>query len=438
MSAAVMRLLRAELRFGSPVGLRVGSPVGLRVGLLAGLRVGLRVWLMAGLMAGLVAACSHANAPPPPAATVSSVLSPDQLGPDPFLAAQPTSPGAVDPAVAPLLGAAVAAGDAAVAAVEPVGGGANDDDRIRAVQRARLQAVTGVFTDGHIATVRPRSVLGVGLLPGGAGPVCGLESIVSGLITTPEAAAALATVAGIDTVDVADYLRSLRAGYLIDDEPVVIHGLRNGQITSARTVLAAGTAVLVDDQGLPRLRCRSAAPLLPTRFELDGAIVDAAVFADRVVTARVGPDVAAADVVSVDGRFTNRPGRALGAPDKVAVSLGQQPVRGQAPTDGDGCGNALTLAFDDNRLIDGPGDDLRVVELGRFESTDVYVGLDPDHLVRVGRTTASRPSVDIASAVGPGQTVAVVKLCGGADQGSEVPGPDIDAVAALSWTPPSS
>jgi hypothetical protein len=394
--------------------------------------------LTAGLMAGLVAGCSHSSAPRTPATPVSSVLSRDEPGPDPFLAAQPTSPGAVDPAVAPLLGAAVAAGDAAAAAAEPGLGRASDDERIRAVQRARLQAATGVFTDGHLATVRPRSVLGVGLLPGGAGPVCGLESIVSGLVTAPEGAAALATVAGIDVGDVADYLRSLRAGYLIDDEPVILHGLRNGEITAARTVLAAGTAVLVDDQGLPRLRCRSADPLLPTRFELDGTIVDAAVFADRVVAARIGPDVAAADVVSVDGRFTNRPERALGAPDKVAVSLGQQPVTGQPPTDGGGCGNAVTLAFDDNRLIDGPGDDLRVVELGRFESTDVYVGLDPDHLVLAGRTTAARPSVDIASAIGPGQTVAVVKLCGGSDQGSEVPGPDIDAVAALSWTPPAS
>ncbi|QNP61952.1 DUF6777 domain-containing protein [Streptomyces genisteinicus] len=59
------------------------------------------------------------------------------------------------------------------------------------------------------------------------------------------------------------YLRSLTPVQLRLDTRVTNHGFRDGKATPYQAVLQAGTAVLVDDRGVPRVRCACGNPLLP-------------------------------------------------------------------------------------------------------------------------------------------------------------------------------
>ncbi|MFG3281667.1 DUF6777 domain-containing protein [Streptomyces sp. NPDC048111] len=74
---------------------------------------------------------------------------------------------------------------------------------------------------------------------------------------------AFADAAGIDPASVAGFLRGLTPVVLRVDTRVTNHGFRDGSATSFQSVLQAGTAVLVDGHGLPRVRCACGNPLKP-------------------------------------------------------------------------------------------------------------------------------------------------------------------------------
>lgn len=57
------------------------------------------------------------------------------------------------------------------------------------------------------------------------------------------------------------YLRELTPLQLRADTRVTNHGYRGGRATAFQSVLQAATAVLVDDRGLPRVRCACGNPL---------------------------------------------------------------------------------------------------------------------------------------------------------------------------------
>ncbi|MCX5386892.1 DUF6777 domain-containing protein [Streptomyces sp. NBC_00083] len=74
---------------------------------------------------------------------------------------------------------------------------------------------------------------------------------------------AFADAAGVDPGSVAGFLRGLTPVVLRADTRVTNHGFRDGAATSFQSVLQAGTAVLVDDHGAPRVRCACGNPLKP-------------------------------------------------------------------------------------------------------------------------------------------------------------------------------
>ncbi|MFF3641240.1 DUF6777 domain-containing protein [Streptomyces sp. NPDC002564] len=74
---------------------------------------------------------------------------------------------------------------------------------------------------------------------------------------------AFAQASGIDEASVPGFLRGLTPVVLRADTRVTNHGFRGGSATSFQSVLQAGTAVLVDDRGLPRVRCACGNPLKP-------------------------------------------------------------------------------------------------------------------------------------------------------------------------------
>ncbi|MEU7282195.1 DUF6777 domain-containing protein [Streptomyces sp. NPDC045431] len=82
------------------------------------------------------------------------------------------------------------------------------------------------------------------------------------LLTSDDAkAAAFAQAAGVAHTRLADWLDGLTPVVLRSDTRVTGHGYRDGSAADFQAVLQAGTAVLVDEYGAPRVRCASGSPL---------------------------------------------------------------------------------------------------------------------------------------------------------------------------------
>ncbi|GAA4084581.1 DUF6777 domain-containing protein [Streptomyces shaanxiensis] len=72
-----------------------------------------------------------------------------------------------------------------------------------------------------------------------------------------------AAASGITQASIPAYLRGLTSVVLRADTRVTNHGFRDGRGTGYQSVLQAGTAVLVDGHGVPRVRCACGNPLAP-------------------------------------------------------------------------------------------------------------------------------------------------------------------------------
>ncbi|MET7729814.1 DUF6777 domain-containing protein [Streptomyces sp. NPDC005402] len=92
---------------------------------------------------------------------------------------------------------------------------------------------------------------------------CDIEKQVKALGADPAKNRVFASVAGVQPSGVPAFLRSLTPVQLRMDTRVTNHGYRDGAATSYQAVLQAGTAVLVDDRGVPRTRCACGNPLTP-------------------------------------------------------------------------------------------------------------------------------------------------------------------------------
>jgi hypothetical protein len=91
---------------------------------------------------------------------------------------------------------------------------------------------------------------------------CDPELLVAFLEANPDKAAAWAGVHGIDPSEIAEYVDGLTPLTLLGNTRVTNHGFRDGVATPRQSVLEGGTKVLVDDRGLPRVRCKCGNPLL--------------------------------------------------------------------------------------------------------------------------------------------------------------------------------
>ncbi|MBE8470183.1 DUF6777 domain-containing protein [Streptomyces justiciae] len=92
---------------------------------------------------------------------------------------------------------------------------------------------------------------------------CDVEAQIKALQAAPAKNNAFASVAGVQPSRVPAYLRALTPVQLRMDTRVTNHGYRDGAATSYQAVLQAGTAVLVDSRGVPRVRCACGNPLTP-------------------------------------------------------------------------------------------------------------------------------------------------------------------------------
>lgn len=91
---------------------------------------------------------------------------------------------------------------------------------------------------------------------------CDVEQQVRYLTDDPAKARAFAEASDIEQAKIPDFLRGLTPVVLRADTRVTSHGFRDGAADSFQAVLQAGTAVLVDAHGTPRVRCACGNPLL--------------------------------------------------------------------------------------------------------------------------------------------------------------------------------
>ncbi|MFJ4681751.1 DUF6777 domain-containing protein [Streptomyces sp. NPDC088789] len=92
---------------------------------------------------------------------------------------------------------------------------------------------------------------------------CDVERQIGHLTGDPAMNRAFAEVAGVAPAGVPDHLRALTPVVLRADTRVTNHGYRDGRVSGYQSVLQTGTPVLVDDRGVPRLRCDCGNPLTP-------------------------------------------------------------------------------------------------------------------------------------------------------------------------------
>ncbi|WP_327351765.1 DUF6777 domain-containing protein [Streptomyces sp. NBC_01304] len=92
---------------------------------------------------------------------------------------------------------------------------------------------------------------------------CDVEQQVRFLTGEQAKARAFSEVAGISQASIPSFLRGLTPVQLRGDTRVTNHGYRDGRATNFQSVLQGGTAVLVDNRGMPRVRCACGNPLTP-------------------------------------------------------------------------------------------------------------------------------------------------------------------------------
>ncbi|MEU9206249.1 DUF6777 domain-containing protein [Streptomyces sp. NPDC048332] len=90
---------------------------------------------------------------------------------------------------------------------------------------------------------------------------CDVGQQIRLLAADPAREEAFAQAAGVDRAGVPEFLNALTPVVLRADTRVGNHGFRAGSATAFQSVLQAGTAVLVDGRGLPRVRCACGNPL---------------------------------------------------------------------------------------------------------------------------------------------------------------------------------
>jgi hypothetical protein len=120
--------------------------------------------------------------------------------------------------------------------------------------------------------------------------VCDVATLVS-FLTDPanaDKAEAWAGVLGVDVADIETYVGGLTSVRLRWDTRVTNHGFRDGGANPFQSLLEAGTAVMVDDTGVPRVKCNCGNPLgEPTA--LDGTSESAALDVEEIAQ---NPDAA--------------------------------------------------------------------------------------------------------------------------------------------------
>jgi hypothetical protein len=158
-------------------------------------------------------------------------------------------------------------GDEAAASeviLEPVAAG-GEDPFFDSIATAAVEVESGGIEEvsGQDASVESLGGDTPGLYGGtGEDAVCDPDALVAFLQDDKAKARAFAEPLGIAPRAISDYIGGLTPVVLREDTRVTNHGFKDGRATPVQAVLQAGTAVLVDDLGVPRVRCACGNPLV--------------------------------------------------------------------------------------------------------------------------------------------------------------------------------
>jgi hypothetical protein len=104
-----------------------------------------------------------------------------------------------------------------------------------------------------------------GLFGGTLDSTCDPGRLAGYLDANPSKATAWAGVHGIEASEIRSFLAALTPTVLVKDTLVTNHGYKGGKPTPVQATLEAGTAVLVDGDGVPKARCYCGNPLQPPK-----------------------------------------------------------------------------------------------------------------------------------------------------------------------------
>ncbi len=129
----------------------------------------------------------------------------------------------------------------------------------------------------------------------------------------------------------------------------------------------------------------------------------------------------------------SRPETALGSPDYTNPSNTDAQDRAHPTFVTLGCGGVLTLKFTDNAIVDVPGPDIWVFEIGgAVEPEQIEISLDGKSWLNAGAIGGATASLDIAKIAESGRRYPYIRLTDlKSDCGGTTPGADVDAVAAI-------
>ncbi|MFJ7269226.1 DUF6777 domain-containing protein [Streptomyces sp. NPDC099050] len=157
-------------------------------------------------------------------------------------------------------------------------GAESQDVHLQPVATAGPDPFTASSTTGESAPVQPPlpNTTGRGIrtvnaatpgLYGGTQRLgsCDVEAQAQSLTADDAKARAFAEASRVEQEQIPDFLRGLTPVVLRADTRVTNHGFVGGKPDAFQSVLQAGTAVLVDNHGMPRVRCACGNPLLAPR-----------------------------------------------------------------------------------------------------------------------------------------------------------------------------
>jgi hypothetical protein len=300
--------------------------------------------------------------------------------------------------------------------LEPIGSVQEDDFAgnldVGDLAAAAQQATTDAPEFGTQAVAALSSRTATGNEPGLYGgtqdnAVCDTAQLVA-FLTDPANSAqaeAWAEVNGIDVGGIGEFVDGLTAVRLRFDTRVTNHGFRDGGANPFQSLLQAGTAVLVDEQGVPRVKCNCGNPLLAPEDGEGGTIEDVAQNPDdawegldtaNVLTVEGGGEAVGEFTLvdNTDGALYTRPIGSDGSEDGELADFGDvcetypdSPTCGGNIDLGEGS-MQVTLEWEssadlDLHVIEPDGNELYYSNTGPSASggqldVDSNVGCDPD------------------------------------------------------------
>lgn len=248
-------------------------------------------------------------------------------------------------------------------------------------------------------------------LYGGTGQTnsCNKAALVAFLEENPAKGSAFAEVSGIEMARIPGYVEGLTTVQLMHDTRVTNHGFADGAPTAFQAALQAGTAVMIDDTGVPRVKCNCGNPLSPPEPIQRTVTVPSSgtgwpsYHPQGLVTVEPAPQrVPEFTLTNVaDGTTIRRPNAAAGGPDVLVDEPAPQlPDLSNVLTDSIVKADPVT-AFSDLTVPDGEGG-----FVAANSPVDVEIAADADStptaqdVARDDDATAV-PTTELSAAGGP-------------------------------------